>query len=218
MGRDPATAGVLLRRSFELLQLSRGKSLAACALLASISIADEMLIPEGYALTMGHSILSLILQYEITYTLLSGLGLLQAGYRPRRFLAILGMGILSGVAILLGLILLVVPGIILLVRWFIAVPVLVGEEAGVIESLQRSWAETSGRFLPILGTIVAIYAPVFLAAGVSIFAYDDLTGSSWPVSVITNVVIMAGTVVGWHAAVAIYADGRQEPRLAEVFA
>jgi hypothetical protein len=59
-------------------------------------------------------------------------------------LPLIGLSIVSTLGMMLGLILLVVPGIILALGWSTAVPVKIVERAGVFESLSRSWALTSG--------------------------------------------------------------------------
>jgi hypothetical protein len=61
-----------------------------------------------------------------------------------RLFPMIGLSIVSGIGIALGLVLLVVPGIILMLMWMVAVPVLVEERRGVFESLGRSAELTRG--------------------------------------------------------------------------
>jgi hypothetical protein len=77
----------------------------------------------------------------------------------RRFLSLIGMSIVTSVAVALGLLLAVIPGLLLLVRWSVSVPVLLDEELGPYESLQRSWELTGDRWtLAIAVTAVLIPA------------------------------------------------------------
>lgn len=58
--------------------------------------------------------------------------------------------IISGVAIVMGLVLLIVPGIIMLLRlWFVGF-VLVDERTGPIDAIQRSWDITRGHTMDLL--------------------------------------------------------------------
>lgn len=62
----------------------------------------------------------------------------------RAALPLLGLGILSAIAIMLGLVLLIVPGVMLWVLWAVAGPALVAERLGPIKAMSRSAALTKG--------------------------------------------------------------------------
>jgi hypothetical protein len=61
-----------------------------------------------------------------------------------RFLPLIGLMILQTLGVLLGSILLIIPGLILMVMWYVAVPVCVVERTGPVESLSRSQELTKG--------------------------------------------------------------------------
>ncbi|MER9251135.1 hypothetical protein NKI59_04880 [Mesorhizobium sp. M0598] len=67
------------------------------------------------------------------------------------FLPTLGVGLLVVLGAGLGLILLVIPGIILWLRWLVAVPVLVQERVGVSGSMARSGELTKGSRWALFG-------------------------------------------------------------------
>lgn len=73
------------------------------------------------------------------------------GVGLRTFLPLLGLGILLGLAVGLGLILLIVPGIMLLVIWAVAVPALVVEKTGVFGAFSRSGVLTKGNRWAVFG-------------------------------------------------------------------
>jgi hypothetical protein len=73
-----------------------------------------------------------------------------------RFLPIVGVIVLEGFGIALGMILLIVPGIILMLMWYLALPACVVEQLGPIESLSRSAALTKGHRWKILGLILLV--------------------------------------------------------------
>ena len=54
------------------------------------------------------------------------------------FWGLLAVGIVSGLAITLGLIILILPGILIFLMWFVAGPVIVAERAGFGQAFQRS--------------------------------------------------------------------------------
>ena len=57
---------------------------------------------------------------------------------------IFGVGLLSGLAVMIGMILLIIPGIFVLCRLLVSVPVLLIEGRGPRDSLSRSWDLTQG--------------------------------------------------------------------------
>jgi hypothetical protein len=70
---------------------------------------------------------------------------------------LIGIGILMGIALILGFAALVVPGLILLTMWSVVAPVRVVENTGVLDTFSRSAQLTRGNRWPIFGLIV-IYA------------------------------------------------------------
>jgi len=73
-----------------------------------------------------------------------------------RFLPLVGLGLLVGLAVGIGFMLLIVPGVILLVMWAVGVPACVVEGLGATESLSRSSALTKGYRWPILGIMFVV--------------------------------------------------------------
>jgi hypothetical protein len=92
-----------------------------------------------------------------------------ARYSVSRLLSIWAVSIIVGIIVGLGLIALIVPGIILAIMYSLALPVLLIEKKGVLESMSRSrqlvghrWAKTFGIFI-VLGIIVIIASLIFSA-------------------------------------------------------
>lgn len=79
-----------------------------------------------------------------------------------RFLPLVGVMVLSTLGILLGFFLLIIPGLILMVMWYVAVPVCVVERAGPITSLGRSQALTKGHRWKLFG----LYILVLIVSGI----------------------------------------------------
>jgi hypothetical protein len=73
--------------------------------------------------------------------------------------------LISGLAILLGLVLLVAPGAIAWAGLFVVVPVLAAEpERGPVQALRRSWELTRGRRLGVFAVALASLAGALVAA------------------------------------------------------
>jgi hypothetical protein len=84
-----------------------------------------------------------------------------------RFGAAFGFNLLSGLAIALGLILFIVPGLILFARWAVGLPALLRENLSVTEAMRRSTMLTRGNGWRLLGLGLMIWVP-FLVIMVAI--------------------------------------------------
>jgi hypothetical protein len=80
-------------------------------------------------------------------------------------LPLIGAGILSGLAIGIGFLLLIVPGLILLTIWAVIAPVIVIERSGVIAAFGRSRELVRGNGWNVFGVIVCVFLIAF-AAGI----------------------------------------------------
>src|SRR3954454_15510708 len=69
-------------------------------------------------------------------------------------LPLLGLAIVAGIAIAIGFVLLIIPGLILLTIWAVAAPVMVIEHPGVFTALGRSRDLVRGYGWPVFGTII----------------------------------------------------------------
>ena len=76
-----------------------------------------------------------------------------------------------GVRVMLGLMLLIVPGIVLALRYSLAIPVAVLEEVGVSDALSRSATLTKGH----LGRVLVIYVLLFVLILIGSMLWPSLT-------------------------------------------
>ncbi len=92
----------------------------------------------------------------------------------RRFFPLIGLAFVAGFLVVLGLILLIIPGLILYTMWFFAVPVCVVERRGPWTSLRRSRELTKGYrwklFALAFLLLVGNFASSLIAAGLSVLA------------------------------------------------
>ena len=73
-------------------------------------------------------------------------------------------GILSGIAIGIGFILLIVPGLILMTIWSVGAPAIVAEDVGPIEAFGRSYELVRGQAWTVFGVLVCVFL-IMLVAG-----------------------------------------------------
>jgi len=84
-----------------------------------------------------------------------------------RFLPIFGLSFLMGVGIILGMMVLLVPGLILLTMWAVALPACVVETQGPIGSLGRSVELTKGHRWKLFGLLFLLWIVSFVLGGLS---------------------------------------------------
>lgn len=111
------------------------------------------------------------------------------------FLPLLGLAIIAGLGMMLGYMLLIVPGVILSVLWAVAAPAVVVEKRGVFESLQRSRDLTRGLRWQVFGLLV-IYVVLSWIIGAAIGGLSlALGGSFWDASPNLWLNLITGPVV-----------------------
>jgi hypothetical protein len=76
-------------------------------------------------------------------------------------------GVLTGVGVGIGVLLLVIPGLVLLTRWSLLVPVIVVEGRPLREAFERSTRLVRGHGWPVFGVIVSTVLVSFVIAGVA---------------------------------------------------
>ena len=94
------------------------------------------------------------------------------GQVSRKFFTFLIALIIYGIVVAIGLALLILPGIYLMIRLQYYLAAIVDEDAGIIDSLKRSWQITKGQELPlfvILLIMIAISCIGTIALVVGIF-------------------------------------------------
>ncbi len=117
---------------------------------------------------------------HVSFAEFFGRGLAQGG-------AAIRVAILAGILLVLGLIVLIVPGLVLYTMWWVIIPVAVIERPGAVASLERSAALTQGNRWRIFALIVGFLLCVFVVAlllglaigvGVGLLAGGDVVLSS----------------------------------------
>ena len=107
--------------------------------------------------------------------------LARTGLRSRQsddaFLPFIGLAVITTLAVMVGLIALIIPGLYLMARWSIAAPVLMVDGKGPIKAMQDSWDRTKGSDFSILVAVLLFYGVPTLAsvaAGIVLGPEDPL--------------------------------------------
>jgi uncharacterized membrane protein len=148
----------------------------------------------------------------------------------RYALPLILVGLLTGLGVMLGMLLLVVPGIILMLMWAVAAPVVVAEKAGVIEAMSRSRTLTKGARWKIFGLFLVLLVIAIAISGLNQFALSSGLGSRTPAGFlasfsIVNIVISMITTAVWatfqtslYVDLRNWKDGPQTQTLDAIFA
>lgn len=164
----------------------------------------------GFLLTLVGGVL---MQGVVTHTVVADLQGRKTSLREslnvalRSFWVLIGIGIVSGVAMGLGLILLIVPGILIFLIWLMAGPVAIAERTGVFEALSRSRTLTRDHrwWLLLIAVVYFVVSWVLgLLAGLLSLAVGglDAAPSLNFASLVVGPVIQALSTLIWGAMVA----------------
>jgi MFS family permease len=123
-----------------------------------------------------------------------------------RLPALIVAGILAGIGIALGLLLLIIPGLFLLSRWFLITPAIVLENRSAGESFSRSWELTRGHIGSALGLILLTLVIVIIGGAIvgalitAVLApLPDLL-ASWISNIVVNSLIAPFVALAWTLA------------------
>ncbi|TRD10070.1 hypothetical protein FGU71_13850 [Erythrobacter insulae] len=138
----------------------------------------------------------------------------------QRFWPWAGIYILATLGIGFGLILLIVPGIILIVRWSIVLPLVIEAKSPAMDTFGESWEATSGSAWSILGTMIILLIVTFVTGAVLGGASAMLSGFIGAPTLIASAVtdaLMSALFIAF--AVAVFRLCHNETKeLSEVFA
>jgi hypothetical protein len=113
--------------------------------------------------------------------------------------AVAGASILAGIAITIGLILIIVPGLYLITIWAVIVPVIVLEQSGAMASFGRSQRLVRGNGWHVFGTLVLLYI-IMLVVGIIL----ALIFSALPHSLANGLSsIISGTLIAPYLALVV---------------
>ncbi len=183
---------------------------------------------------IGWLVGAFVLQAALTYATVTDLNGRRATFGDslmtglREFLPLLGLALLSGLGIIAGYLLLIVPGVMLAVAWAVIVPVRVVEREPVMDCFGRSAALTKGHRWSVFGLlIIYIFASfaISFASGLVVGAGGEIGGATNTVAslaaqavgrVVTSVILSVGTASTYYE-LRFIKEGIGPQQLAAVF-
>jgi hypothetical protein len=214
--------GALLTRMWATISGAIGAAAGFFFAIAGLGSIIDLTMGESSGAYLLVTVASFVATYFLFRAMLHGSGLLREG-EGGGFGVYFGVSFLGGLGMLLGFLFLIIPGLILMVRWSAAYGFALSEDRGATDALGESWEITRGSFWPILAVLLIGMVPLFvvmfgLGFGLASWTADYAESSTVEVVVI-NVVSTAYSVYNAAMGIAVYWMLRGERRdMAEVFA
>jgi hypothetical protein len=156
----------IISRAFEIYRTQVGTLLAAALLVYLAQFVVNLVLPDE--LDWIGSIVSLVLTAFFTGMVVMLVRDLQDGHRDSSlgelfssvtpvFVPVIVVSILFGIGVAIGLVLLIIPGLILLTIWAVAIPVTVIERPGILRAFGRSRELVKGNGWQVFGTILLVW-------------------------------------------------------------
>jgi hypothetical protein len=156
----------IISRAFEIYRTQVGTLLAAALLVYLAQFVVNLVLPDE--LDWIGSIVTLVLTAFFTGMVVMLVRDLQDGHRDSSlgelfssvtpvFVPVIVVSILFGIGVAIGLVLLIIPGLILLTIWAVAIPVTVIERPGILRAFGRSRELVKGNGWQVFGTILLVW-------------------------------------------------------------
>jgi len=156
--------GAIVGRAFQIYRDQAATLLPAALLVYAVQLLAALLVPNFFVLAAIVGIVVGVFYQGMVVNLVADV---QDGRRDHSLgelfksvgpvvLPLIGLAIVAGIAIAIGFVLIIIPGLILLTWWAVAAPALVIERAGVFGALGRSRELVRGNGWNVFGTILLV--------------------------------------------------------------
>ena len=149
-------------------------------------------------------LLAVFAQFMVTSALLRDLGLHRAWGRPGRAASFVGLGIVTTLAIGVGLLLGIVPGLFLYARWVLTSPLVIGDGMRMGEAMAASWQRTAGASLAIMTALILVFLPEVASFVLMLSVYPEWGPVPVWAAIAANGMISLSLILGWYLAVAVH--------------
>ncbi|HEX3909074.1 MAG TPA: YciC family protein [Solirubrobacteraceae bacterium] len=197
---DRLDVGAVIRRVFDIYVEHYPVLLPASAVVFVITgIVSALLVAAAPGLALVALLLSLVAGTLFTGMVVELVSDIQDGRRDHSAGQLLSaatpvlgqlilVGVVAGVGIVIGFVLIIVPGLILITIWAVAAPVVVLERPGVFPALSRSRELVRGNGWQVFGVIFVLFFLVLIvSSGVEIAADSAGTGAGIVARVIVGI-------------------------------
>lgn len=220
--KDKLDVGGVIRSVFDIYVDQAAVLMPAAAVVFVITgIVRQVLVAAGPGTALIAELVSLVAGTLFTGMVVELVADVQDGRRDatpgqllRAVTPVLGqlivVGILAGIGVVIGFVLLIVPGLILLTLWSVAAPVVVLERPGAVAALRRSRELVRGNGWEVFGVIVVLDLAVLLVAFIiEVIAASAGTGVGIVVEVVVGV--LTAPISALAAAVLYFRLGGRAP-------
>lgn len=217
MVENAMDAGRIIDRMLSLMRENAvAMAVAVLALAAGGTIWDFYNPDSLFSLPL--SIASMVAQYLLVKQALKREGLL-SGDLTGAPMAFVGVSILSGLGTVLGLLLLIVPGILLVLRWMPAMAIVLAENpirSG--DALGEAWRRTKGHWLAI--GIAYLLTMIPFAGAMLAYLWNGADSPTPLIALgVANLLMNLGMAATWYLGVAVYQGvASRSDELEEIFA
>lgn len=197
--------GTIIEKTMTVIELNAVPALIFVAVLILVECPITYFTVGAAPLaTLAVTLLKIVIGTLASFLLLSAM-IRRTGLLSRTkedvFLTYLGLGVLSALAILLGLILLVLPALFLMARWSIAPSLVVARGDGVMQAFGESWQKTSGSEFQIIVVVLVLIIPL---TAISILCGVMLDKASVVGIVVAQIATSGASVASAAMGVALY--------------
>ena len=189
------------------------------ALIATGVLVDQLSVEYAVGMSISFALVLYYGQSVITRRHLSSQNMISAEAASKtRLFSIFGNSILFSLAVALGLIMLIIPGIYLAARWWTSVPAMLSGEVSAMEGLGRSWDMTNEHFLAIGYVILILATPALISIPFYLYGSDENGDILVSLSLLNNALSSISYILLWLSSSVTYImlkGGRS--RLNEIF-
>ena len=179
---------------------------AAFAIFLGVMVAAASLVDvssSGPGTEFGLNAINIMASFALTMAVVTR-GVEGGRKGNRGALTYIGISILSGLAIILGVVALIVPGLILSARWSPVYGYALGEGQGVTDAMSESWEATRGHTLPILLALLVPIAFTICGLGLMVMSGEDIDRMSWSTAIAINGFVYLGSALGIAVGLSVF--------------
>lgn len=195
---------IIFRRTASLMSAHPLPGLLWAMVLIAIGTAMDMLTGGDTPYFLAYCAVTMFGEFLFTSALLRGEGAQHAWGRPGRAVSFVGLVLVMEAAILLGFLLLILPGLYLYARWLVAAPLIIGEGTRMWEAMQISWKRTRAGAWPITLALILMFLPAAVGTVWMLFSYPEYGPVTIGLALAVNTLCSTSCIVVFYAAVAIH--------------
>ncbi|MET0246073.1 MAG: hypothetical protein ABW182_04925 [Sphingomonas sp.] len=222
MSRTGFTVTAILRATVGLVAARPAPAAIAILGMVGAGIVIDLAVTDTELYNVAIAFLSiagLVAQFALLDAVMRQEGLIGRDHGGSRSGSFIILSILTGSAILIGTLLLIIPGLLLAARWAVAAPMVIADRMNWRDAMAASEQQTRLDRVSLALVWALVGIPTVVAVVLAVALYPE-SGTPEPApAILANLMLYFGQVIGWYASIAIYASyQRDEPSLREVFA